>query len=67
MATYCPFSKKIRDQLIIQPIFEEAYARFIRNRLKKVREIEGRHRLLQKDNIEITKELTDTLIYFKET
>ncbi|NLY47407.1 MAG: hypothetical protein GX059_00060 [Clostridiales bacterium] len=67
MATYCPFSKNIRDQLIIQPIFEEAFARFIRNRLKKIRETEGRHRMLQKDNIEITREMEDTLRYYKET
>ncbi len=67
MATYCPFSKKLREQLIIQPLFEEAYARYIRNRLRKIRETEGRHRLLQKDNIELTKELLDTLKYYKET
>jgi len=53
--------------LIIQPIFEEAFARFIRNRLKKIRETEGRHRMLQKDNIEITREMEDTLRYYKET
>ncbi|MDD4111525.1 MAG: hypothetical protein PHC56_00640 [Herbinix sp.] len=67
MATYCPFAKKLRDKFTIQPVFEEAYARFIRTRLKKVRETEGRHRLLQKENIELTKELVDTLIYYKET
>ncbi|NLP16189.1 MAG: Crp/Fnr family transcriptional regulator [Clostridiales bacterium] len=67
LATYCPFSKRLRDQLIIQPIFEEAYARFNRNRLKKIREIEGRHRLLMKENIEPTKEMVDTLEYYKET
>lgn len=67
MATYCPFSKKIRERFTIQPIFEEAYARYKRERLKKVREIEGRYRLLQRDNIELTKELVDTLNYYKET
>lgn len=67
MATYCPFSKKIRERLILQPIFEEAYARYTRERLKKIREVEGRHRLLLKDRIEPTKELVDTLDYYKET
>ena len=67
LATYCPFSKKTREQLNGQPIFDEAYARYKRNRLKKVREIEGRYRLLQKDKIELTKELVDTLEYYKET
>lgn len=67
MATYCPFAKKIRDKLIIQPIFEDAFARYNRAKLKKIRETEGRYRMLQKDNIEVTKELMDTLIYYKET
>lgn len=67
MATYCPFSKKMRERLLIQPLFEEAYARYIRNRIKKVRETEARYRLLGKDYIELTKELVDTLEYYKET
>ncbi len=67
MATYCPFAKEIRDQIKLQPAFEEAMARFYREKQKKVREIEGRYRMLQKDNIEITQELADTLTYHKET
>lgn len=67
MATYCPFSKKLREKLTLQPLFEEAYARYNRTRLKKLRETEGRHRLLLKENIELTKELIDTLKYYKET
>ena len=67
MATYCPFSKGLREQLMIQPLFEEAMARFIRERLKKIREIESRYRQLQKDQVELTKELEDTLTYYKET
>lgn len=67
LATYCPFSKVIREKLTMQPLFEEAYARYTRDRLKKTRETEGRQRLLMRDNIEITKELVDTLNYYKET
>lgn len=67
LATYCPFSKKIRDQLTIQPVFEEAFARFNKNRLKKIKELEGRYRMLQKDNIQPTEEMIDTLNYYKET
>lgn len=66
MATYCPFSREIREKLMLQPLFEEAMARYNREKLKKIREIEGRHRLLQKDHIEITQELADTLAYYKE-
>ncbi len=67
LATYCPFAKEIRDQIRPQPLFEEAMSRFYREKQKKVREIEGRYRMLQKDNIEITQELADTLTYHKET
>jgi CRP-like cAMP-binding protein len=66
MATYCPFSKEIREKLKRQPAFEEAMQRFHREKQKKVRELEGRYRLLQKDNIELTKELVDTLSYHKD-
>ena len=67
MATYCPFSKKIREQLRLQPIFEEAMNRYYSEKKKKIKEIEGRYRLLEKENIEITKELQDTLSYYKES
>lgn len=67
LATYCPFSRKIRDALINQPLFEEAMARFVRERNKKIREMEGRFRQLVKDNVKLTKELEDTLNYYKET
>jgi hypothetical protein len=65
MATYCPFSKEIREQIKLQPLFDEAMARYYREKQKKVREIEGRHRLLQRENIEIPQELVDTLNYHR--
>ncbi len=66
MATYCPFAKPIRDQLISQPLFEEAMTRYNREKSKKIREIESRHRYLQKEQIELTQVLLDTLAYYKE-
>jgi len=66
MATYCPFSKEIRAKLVLQPLFEEAMNRYEREKSKKVKEIEGRYHLLQKENIELTRELIDTLKYYKE-
>ena len=66
LATYSPFSKEIRDQLKSQPLFEEAMAKYNKEKLRKIREIEGRHRLLQKEQIEITQELVDTLNYYKD-
>jgi hypothetical protein len=66
MATYCPFSKEIREQIKLQPVFEEAMLRYYREKQKKIREIEARHRMLLKDQIELTQELEDTLDYYKE-
>lgn len=66
LATYCPFGKTIREQLMLQPLFEEAFARYNREKQKKIRELEGRFRQLQKDQIEIGQELLDTLAYYRD-
>ena len=66
MATYCPFTKEIRERLKLQPMFEEAMTRYNKEKVRKVREIEGRCRLLQKESIEIPQELTETLIYYRD-
>jgi hypothetical protein len=66
MATYCPFSREIRDNMRLQPLFEEAMSRYYREKLKKVREIENRHRNLQKEQIELTVELMDTLTFYRD-
>ena len=66
LATYCPFSKQIRDKIRMQPLFEDAMARYNRNKAKKVHELELRYHALQKDQIELTKELVDTMKFYKE-
>jgi hypothetical protein len=66
MATYCPFAKDLREHLKLQPLFEEAMARYTRDKLKKIREVEGRYRLLLKDKIELTPELVETLNYYRD-
>lgn len=66
MATYCPFSRELRERMIKQPLFEEAMARYHREKLKKIREIESRFKYLERENIVIPKELTETLNYYKE-
>lgn len=67
MATYCPFSKSIREQLMKQPIFEEAMARYFREKLKKTKELEARYRYLQKEGVDIVEEIIETLEYYKES
>lgn len=66
LATYCPFSKPVRERIVGQPLFSEAYTRFTREQMKKVRELETRHRALEKNGVNITKELKDTLKFYKE-
>ena len=66
LSTYCPFSKEIREQIKLQPLFEESMARYYREKQRKVREMEGRLRLLQKEQIEVTQELLDTLSYYRD-
>ena len=65
MATYVPFSKTIREQLAGQPIFDDAYARYNRDLIKRIKEIEARHRWLNKDKINQQKRWRIHLITIK--
>ena len=65
LATYCPFSREIREKLDRQPIFKELMRKFEINRTKKIRELEYRKRQLEKEGIELTKELEETMEYYK--
>lgn len=67
LATYCPFSKSIRERLRQQPLFEEAMNRYYHDKKKKIRELESRYRFLEKENIEVTEELQEVLTYYKES
>lgn len=66
LATYCPFSKEIRARVVSQPMFSDAFLRFHRNSTKKVYELELRIHAMQKSNATVTREITDTLVYYKE-
>ncbi|HHX12506.1 MAG TPA: hypothetical protein GX731_06760 [Clostridiales bacterium] len=66
LATYCPFARELRERMIKQPLFEEAMARYQRDKLKKIRELESRFKYLERENVVIPEELTDTLNYYKE-
>lgn len=67
LATYIPFSLEIRQRISQQPLFEVAMARYNRDKVKKIREIEGRYRLLERDGVKIPEELINTLEFIKET
>lgn len=65
-ATYCPFSKEIRERNMKQPLFEEAMVRYIRDRQKKYKECSLCIRKLEKENIDIPAELDKTLKFYSE-
>lgn len=67
LAAYCPFNKEIREAIENQPAFADPIARFKRERLKKVRELDLRYRTyVTKQRIELTKELVDNLAFYKK-
>ncbi|HEX3023272.1 MAG TPA: cyclic nucleotide-binding domain-containing protein, partial [Lachnospiraceae bacterium] len=66
LAMYCPFGKKTRVRLASQPLFDEAMARFNRENMKKIRELELRYKALEKEGIALTKELIDTSTFYNE-
>lgn len=66
LATHCPFKKELRERLQNQPLFLDAMSKSHRSNLKKVKELELRYRGLEKEGIPITKELADTLVFYRD-
>lgn len=66
LATYCPFSKDIRQKIGAQPLYEEAMARYKREKLKKIKELDLRYRGLENNKIEIVQEMKDTMAYYRD-
>ncbi len=66
LATWCPFAAEVRQKVVQQPIFEEAFFRYNRDKQKKIKELEARYRMIENSNGEIVDELKTTLRYFKE-
>ena len=65
LALYCPFNKEIRERVVQQPLFDEAMARFYRESAKRIKELEGIIRLLQKEDVSISNEILETLEFYK--
>lgn len=66
MATYCPFSKEIRESIADQPLFKDAMARYQRENGKKQKEYDLKFRVWQKDDIEIPEAILNTRRYYKD-
>lgn len=66
MATYCPFAKPIREKVLNQPLFADAFARFHRNTIKKNHELELRLHALKREDATITQEIMNTVVFYKD-
>lgn len=66
LATYCPFSKEIREKTSEQPLFRDAMARFVRERGKKNKEYDLKFRVWQKDKVEVPQQIIDTRDFYLE-
>jgi hypothetical protein len=66
LAEYCPFNAEIRESVKNQPIFAEAMTRNTRERAVKLKELDLRCRMLQKEGIEIPEEISTTLVYYRD-
>lgn len=66
LATYCPFTKEIREKIGEQPMFRDAMARFGRERAKRAKEYDLRFRVWEKDEVEIPPEVVATKRFYTE-
>lgn len=66
MATYCPFSNTIREKMKNMPLFIDAMARYYRNKAKTIKELDSRYRAIEKEGGEITEELMENYIFYRD-
>ncbi len=66
LATYCPFSKQLREKIDGMPLFDEAFSKYFREKHKKSKEVTNRYIALKKKGATITKELLDTEYFYKD-
>ena len=67
LTMYCPFNKEIRAAVETQPAFADPIARFKRERMKKIRELELRYySYTAKQGLELPKELVENMVFYKE-
>lgn len=66
LATYCPFDACTRAVRVKQPIYEEAFARNMRERSRKAKDLELRIRSYEAKGVETPPEVTSTLTFYRE-
>ena len=66
LASYCPFTKEMREKISEQPMFRDAMAKFNRERAKKAKEYDLKFRVWEKDGLEIPEEVVKTKEFYTE-
>lgn len=64
--TYCPFAKEYRTKIAEHPMFKDCAARYERERLKKVKELNNRFAAIRNVGGEITPLLEQNMEYLNE-
>lgn len=65
LLTYCPFSKEIRQKLMLYPAFKDSLGRFEIKKAAKVKKIENSHLSLSRNGGTITPEMEENLNFNK--
>ncbi len=66
MATYCPFSKPIRERVKNMPLIAEAMTRYYRNKAKMLKELDIRNRMIGKEGGQLTEELMENYMFYRD-
>lgn len=66
LATYCPFTKEIREKVADMPIYRDAMAKFNRERGKKVKEYDLKYKVWEKDGVDVPQEVRNTRDFYVE-
>ena len=66
MATYCPFTKELREKVSDMPIYRDAMARFQRERGEKLKEYDLKFKVWQKDGMDVPQEVVHTRDFYLE-
>ena len=66
LATYCPFALELRQNLEAQPVFQNAMARYEREKGKKLREYDLKFRVWEKDHVDVPAEIIQTKEFYEK-
>ncbi len=64
--TYCPFAKKYREKISAHPLFAEGVARYEREKLKKLKELNNRYTSIKNTNGNVNSILEDNLNFIQD-